>query len=58
MMMMMMMLEEMNILEQYLKLLMKKYLLNVNQSEMNIVDVYLLLIFELMMTAAVVVLVH
>jgi hypothetical protein len=60
MMMMMMILRQMDIHEQYLKLLMKKYLLNENQNEMNIVAVYLLLIFVLKMTMmmVVVVLVH
>ena len=48
-------LKEMYIREQYLKLSMKKYLLNENQNEMNIADVYLLLIFDLKMTAVVVV---
>jgi hypothetical protein len=57
-MMMMMMLEEMNILEQYLILLMKKYLLNANQNQTNIVDFYLSLIFELKMMMMVVALVH
>jgi hypothetical protein len=44
-----MMQRQMNIHEQYLKLSTKKYLLNENQNEMNIVDVYSLLIFVLKM---------
>jgi hypothetical protein len=58
--MMMMILKQMDIHVQYLKLSMKKYLLNENQNEMSIVVVYLLLIFvlKMMMMMMVVVLVH
>jgi hypothetical protein len=45
----MMMMIEMDTHEQYLKLSMRKYLSNESQNEMNIVDFYLLLKFELMM---------
>jgi hypothetical protein len=45
----MMMMIGMDTHEQYLKLSMRKYLSNESQNEMNIVDFYLLLKFELMM---------